>query len=377
MTKELNEHQLAKGWEIQMLGDVCSFYNGKAHEKSIDENGKYKVVNSKFVSSEGKKAKRTPIAQFPLFKEDIVMVMSDVPNGKTLAKCFFIDEDDSYSLNQRVCAFRTTNFDKHFLFYQLNRNQYFLNFNNGENQSNLRKGDILNCPLLIPPIPQQKQIVAILDKAFEDLDTAKANAELNLRNARELFDSYLQNVFENKGDDWEEAKWIEILDIRSGRNQKEVLDPKGAYPILGSAGKIMGYANSYLCEENTTIIGRKGTINNPLFITTKFWNVDTAFGLHAGEKLTSKFLYYFCKSFDFTEMDKGSGRPSLVKTDLLQIKMSFPSISTQEEIINKIDAFHSETKKLEAIYTQKIADLEEMKKSVLQKAFSGQLNTIK
>jgi type I restriction enzyme S subunit len=186
----------------------------------------------------------------------------------------------------------------------------------------------------------------------------------------------LQNVFENKGSNWEEAKWKEILDIRSGRNQKAVLDAKGDYPILGSAGKVMGYANSYLCEANTTIIGRKGTINNPLFITTKFWNVDTAFGLHAGEKLTSKFLYYFCKSFDFTEMDKGSGRPSLVKTDLLQIKMSFPSISEQEQIIYKIDAFHSETKKLEVIYKQKIADLEEMKKSVLQKAFSGQLNAI-
>jgi len=241
---------------------------------------------------------------------------------------------------------------------------------------NLNVKSVREFPVPLPPLLQQKQIVAILDKAFAEIDTAKANAKQNLQNAKELFKSYLQNIFENKGDDWEEAKWIEVLDIRSGRNQKEVLDPNGDFPILGSAGKIMGYANSYLCEENTTIIGRKGTINNPIFVTTKFWNVDTAFGLHAGEKLSSKFLYYFCKSFDFTGMDKGSGRPSLVKTDLLQINISFPSIPEQEKIINKIDAFYSETKKLETIYTQKIADLEEMKKSILKKAFAGQLSTL-
>lgn len=214
MIKELNKNQLDKNWEVKRLGDVCSFHNGKGHEKSIDENGKYKVVNSKFVSSNGKKAKRTAIAKFPLLKEDIVMVMSDVPNGKTLAKCFLIDKDDEYSLNQRVCAFRTTSFDKDFLFYQLNRNKYFLAFNNGENQSNLRKGDILDCPLLIPPLPQQKQIVATLDKAFAAIDTAKANAQQNLENAKELFESYLQNVFSTKGDDWEENELSKIVEER-------------------------------------------------------------------------------------------------------------------------------------------------------------------
>lgn len=98
-----------KDWEIKKLGEVCEFFNGKAHEKNIDENGKYKVVNSKFVSSNGAVAKRTEKAQFPLFIGDIVMVMSDVPNGKTLAKCFLIDKDDTYSLNQRVCAISANN----------------------------------------------------------------------------------------------------------------------------------------------------------------------------------------------------------------------------------------------------------------------------
>jgi type I restriction enzyme, S subunit len=182
-------------WELERLGDVCSFHNGKAHEKSIDENGKYKVVNSKFVSSNGKKAKRTAIAKFPLLKEDIVMVMSDVPNGKTLAKCFFIDKDDEYSLNQRVCAFRTTSFDKDFLFYQLNRNKYFLAFNNGENQSNLRKGDILDCPLLVPPLTRQKQIVQKLDALSAKTKKLEAIYTQKIADLEEMKKSVLQKAF--------------------------------------------------------------------------------------------------------------------------------------------------------------------------------------
>ncbi len=176
-----------KNWDVKKLGEVCSFFNGQAHEKCIDENGKYKLINSKFVSSEGESFKRTNNALSPLFINDIVMVMSDVPNGKTLAKCFVVDEDDTFTLNQRICVIRSKNFDTRFLYYQLNRNKYLLSFDNGENQSNLRKDDILNCNLFIPPLPEQQRIVAILDEAFAAIAKAKANAEQNLKNAQRTF----------------------------------------------------------------------------------------------------------------------------------------------------------------------------------------------
>src|SRR5690625_4680568 len=124
--------------------------------------------------------------------------------------------------------------------------------------------------------------------------------------------------------DWEIKRWEDVLEIRSGRNQKDVENPDGKYPIYGSGGTIMNYADDYLCEEGTTIIGRKGTIDNPLFIETKFWNVDTAFGLVAGEKLDKRYLYYFCLSFDFTSRDKGTTLPSLVKKDLKKIVIPIP-----------------------------------------------------
>jgi type I restriction enzyme S subunit len=184
--------------QIKKLGEVCEFFNGKAHEKSISETGIIKVVNSKFVSSEGKSFKLTDEAKFPLYKGDICLVMSDVPNGKTLAKCFLVDEDGTYSLNQRICAIRTDKFDLKFLFYQLNRHPYFLAFDNGENQTNLRKADILNCPLWMPSMAEQKSIVSILDQASIDINKSREITIKKLKCLDELEKSILNKAFKGE-----------------------------------------------------------------------------------------------------------------------------------------------------------------------------------
>ncbi len=169
---------------------------------------------------------------------------------------------------------------------------------------------------------------------------------------------------------WEIKKWSEVLEIRSGRNQREVLNPKGKYPILGSAGKIMGFADRYICEEGTTIIGRKGNINSPMFIKEKFWNVDTAFGLHALESLDKSFLFYFCKGFNFTEMDKGSGRPSLVKSDLLEIQIPIPPLTEQKQIVTLLDQAFATIDQAKANIEKNIANAKELFQSKLNEIFS-------
>lgn len=201
-SKELFESYLqnifanpGKDWEEKKLGEVCDFYNGKAHEKVIDPNGHYIVINSKFISSDGEKFKKTKKALFPLFKEDIVMVMSDVPNGKALAKCYIVDKNDTYSLNQRICAFRSKVFQKRFLYLQLNRNKYLLDFNNGENQTNLRKDDILNCPLYVPPIAMQKSIISKLDLLSEQTKKLEKTYKKKLADLEELKKSILNKAF--------------------------------------------------------------------------------------------------------------------------------------------------------------------------------------
>ena len=89
-------------------------------------------------------------------------------------------------------------------------------------------------------------------------------------------------------------KFKDVLEIKNGRNQRQVENVKGRYPIYGSGG-VMGYADDYICEAETVVIGRKGNINSPIFVEEPFWNVDTAFGLVANRKiLIPKYLYYFC-----------------------------------------------------------------------------------
>ena len=163
-------------------------------------------------------------------------------------------------------------------------------------------------------------------------------------------------------------KWSDVLTIVSGKNQKLVTDPNGRYPIYGSGG-VMGYARSYLCEAGTTIVGRKGTINNPIFVNEPFWNVDTAFGISPGDELHPKYLYYFCCSFNFKELDKSTTIPSLAKRDLLQIQMPVPPLNEQERIVSKIEELFS---KLDASVAELQTAKEKLKvyrQAVLKEAF--------
>ncbi len=147
---------------------------------------------------------------------------------------------------------------------------------------------------------------------------------------------------------WEYKKLGEVATIINGKNQKTVEDESGIYPICGSGG-IMGYANDFLCPEQTIIIGRKGNINRPIYMEQKFWNVDTAFGIVADKsQLVPKYLYYFCVDFNFERLNKAVTIPSLVKSDLLKIKMYIPPLSEQQHIVEELDLLSSIIEKKKA-----------------------------
>lgn len=182
-------------WKNELLEKNCDFINGKAHEKLVVKNGKYIIINSKFISSDGLIFKTSNDCLMPLKKDDLVFVMSDVPNGKALAKFFLVDKDNLYTLNQRIGLIRNSTFDKNFLYYQLNRNKYFLSFNNGENQTNLRKKDILNCPLLVPPINEQKIIYLKIQELENKIDLLLSTYQKKSIFIDELKQSILQKAF--------------------------------------------------------------------------------------------------------------------------------------------------------------------------------------
>ena len=128
----------------------------------------------------------------------------------------------------------------------------------------------------------------------------------------------------------------DVLEIKNGKNQKLVENPEGLYPIYGSGG-IIGYADKYICEANTVIIGRKGSINNPIYVSEPFWNVDTAFGLSPKQDiLLPRYLFYFCKNYNFEKLNKTVTIPSLTKADLLKIQIDLPSIDEQRRIVDKL-----------------------------------------
>lgn len=146
-------------------------------------------------------------------------------------------------------------------------------------------------------------------------------------------------------------RFEDVLEIKNGRNQKAVENPGGQYPIYGSGG-IMGYANDYLCDAQTVIIGRKGSINSPIFVEEPFWNVDTAFGLSANrDVLLPRYLYYFCKKFDFERLNKTVTIPSLTKSDLLKIEIDLPSLEKQQDVVDQLV-------KIERIITLRKQELE-------------------
>jgi type I restriction enzyme S subunit len=136
---------------------------------------------------------------------------------------------------------------------------------------------------------------------------------------------------------WQKKTFGEVLEIRNGRNQRGVESASGKFPIYGSAGNVMGMATDYICEAGTTIIGRKGNINSPIYAETRFWNVDTAFGLAATAGLDSRFLYFFCLAYDFSAHNRGTTIPSLVKSELLNIPIAVPPLAEQQRIVGLLD----------------------------------------
>ena len=365
------------------LGEVCDFYNGKAHEKAITEEGRYKVINSKFISSEGKAFKLTDNLMFPLYKGDLCLVMSDVPNGKTLAKCFLVDADETYSLNQRICAIRTDNFDLKFLYYQLNRHPFLLSFNNGENQTNLRKADILSCPLWVPPIPEQKRIVAILDQAFADIEQARAKTEQNLRNARELFESKKVNLFEKLSNT---ATLMPLPSVCNSIFAGGDAPKKGLYskektetfniPIYANAVKqngLYGYTDYSRANEPSITIAARGSGTGHIELRKEpFLPIVRLIVLTPNKDIVHlEFLKHALQTLDL--LRSGSAIPQLTVPMIKKYSIPVPSLDAQQTTVDELELLKESIGRVEKIYQDKTVLLEVLKKSILQKAFSGEL----
>jgi len=260
--------------------------------------------------------------------------------------------------------------------------------------------DYMSAPFPLAPIPEQKRIVAILDQVFADIEQARAKTEQNLNNARELFESYLQQVFSQRGDGWEEL----TLGLASGgvytgpfgsllhksdyiENGIPLVNPahitmRGIEP---DSRKTVSKENAdrlsnYVMRQGDIVIGRRGEMGRCALITEKedgFLCGTGSFIIRASDRFHGGYLVRFLRSANckarLEKIAGGAVMPNLSNTDLSNLNLFVPPIDKQNEIIELIDLLAIETEAIVSIYKKKQEALNELKKSILQKAFSGEL----
>ncbi len=178
-------------WKRKFLPEVCRFRGGKAHEQHISDHGQFVCVNSKFISTEGTIRKYTSANFCRAKRHDILMVMSDLPNGRALAKAYLADRENIYAVNQRICALTPYQDCPKYLFYVLNRNPYFLKFDDGVNQTHLLNRVFQRCPLLLPPTRAEQEAIAAI---LSDIDDEIAALEAKLAKASQIKQGMMQEL---------------------------------------------------------------------------------------------------------------------------------------------------------------------------------------
>ncbi|VQB92770.1 type I restriction-modification system, S subunit [Streptococcus pneumoniae] len=283
--------------------EYCLFLN----TKNVTKNG-FSFDTKQFIT----KTKDKLLRKGKLERYDIVLTTRG-----TVGNVAYYDELIKYKhlrINSGMVILRpkTPNLNQKFIIHVLRNNNYSRVIS-GSAQPQLPITKLKKILLPLPPLALQNEFadfVALVDKS----------------RFNEMFGDVILNEKE-----WKVSKWNEILTIRNGKNQKQVEDADGKFPIYGSGG-IMGYAKDWIVKKNSVIIGRKGNINKPILVRENFWNVDTAFGLEPVlEKINSEYLFYFCQLYNFEKLNKAVTIPSLTKSDLLNISIPLPPLALQNE----------------------------------------------
>jgi len=405
----MDNSELSKGWEMKKLGDVCDFQNGFAFKSKTFKDDGIPIVRitniqngkldlSKVVYIDPNDYDKD-LSKYKIIKGDLLIAMS----GATTGKIGIHKTNKVLLLNQRVGKFNPKSvLNKSFLFDFLETKvEESLAISAGAAQPNLSTEQIKNFQIPLPPLPEQKRIVSILDRAFEAIDKAKANTEQNLKNAKELFESYLQGVFENKGNDWTNStigktcnlitggtpsrskseyfkngtiNWLVSGDI----NKKTINECDRKITELG-----LENSNAKFLPLNSVMIALNGqgkTRGTVAILKIKATCNQSLVSIYPKDdnKILPELIFSNLQG-RYNEIrkitgDSGNDRRGLNMPLIRKIKFSYPkSIKKQNQIVQKLDSLSAKTKKLESIYQQKISNLEELKKSILQKAFAGEL----
>lgn len=351
-------------WEVKKLGDIATYINGYSFKPSDWEDDGLPIIRIQNLNSSEAPYNYTT----KRIDKKYVVNFGEILISWSASLGVYEWKGTSALLNQHIfkVQFDKIEINKFFFKYQVDRQiEEMLQHIHGATMKHITKKNFDNIRFLVPPPPIQEQIVKELD-ALSDIITKKKEqfAELDKLAQATFYDMFGDPVENEK--EWNNKLWSEVLTIYNGKNQKKVENKNGEYPICGSGG-IMGYADAYICPENTVIIGRKGNINKPIFMRKKFWNVDTAFGLVANyNELNPNFLFYFCLNYNFEKHNKAVTIPSLTKTDLLKIAMPCPPLSLQNQFAEKIETIDQK----KALINQSLTDAQLLFDYTMDKYFN-------
>lgn len=311
------------------LGEVATFINGyafKPQDWSSEGREIIRIQNLTKTSTEINYYSGTIDKKYIVEAGDILISWSGTLGG-------FQWCGRSAVLNQHIfkVVFDKIDIDKSYFKYVVEKGlQDAVKHTHGSTMKHLTKKYFDNIIVPYTNLGEQQRIASELDLLSKlILRRQEQLEELNLL-VKSRFNEMFGDVILNEKE-WKVSKWNEILTIRNGKNQKQVEDADGKFPIYGSGG-IMGYAKDWIVKKNSVIIGRKGNINKPILVRENFWNVDTAFGLEPVlEKINSEYLFYFCQLYNFEKLNKAVTIPSLTKSDLLNISIPLPPLALQNE----------------------------------------------
>lgn len=387
-------------WQTKKIGDVCNIIGGGTPSKANDGlySGDILWATVRDMKSDVIKDTEYKInidavrnSSTNIIPKNNIVIATRVGLGKVC-----ILENDT-AINQDLKGIVPKNISKlsvRFLYWWLKSISKLIEENGtGATVHGVKLSFIKNLEIPLPSLSEQKRIVKILDEVFMEVEKAKKNADKNLQNSRDLFGAYLRGVFEKKGGGWEEKSLGDIAVVQSGGTPLRAINE---YWI----GSIPWYSSGELNELYTTVSERnisnmgldnsnakifpKGSLLIGMYDTAalkmSILDRDAAFnqaiaGVKPNPKINLVYTMHAINAFKSKILAQrhGTRQNNLNLGQIKNIMLCFPTLSEQKTIVEKLDTLSNETKKLEEIYKKEITDLEELKKSVLQKAFNGEL----
>ena len=396
-------------WQQTTLGEAYDVRDGTHDSPKYQETG-YPLITSKNLKPAGlnfDKVKYISDNDFKKINERSGVRKGDVLFAMigTIGNPIIVEVEPNFAI-KNVALFKVPeNQNEKFLKYYLESKyviEKMIKEAKGTTQKFVGLGYLRGFPIALPSIPEQKRIVALLDTVFADLEQARAKTEQNLKNARELFDSYLQQVFSQKGDGWVETTLGEISGgVATGPfgsllHKSDYIE--NGIPLVNPAHivgqKVVPDTRKTISEETALrlsaykmkvgdiVIGRRGEMGRCALITQNedgYLCGTGSFIIKSSDRCDGGFLIRFLRSAScVASLEKiagGAVMPNLSNSSLSKFGIRVPSKNKQIEITKLIDKLSIEIEKVIDIYNEKLNSIDELKKSILQKAFSGELAT--